>query len=358
MRVLDNCFSKITDSTNLWHAWLKYRRGKRSRPEVLEFEKNLENNLVALKEELENGTYKHGGYKAFLVHDPKSRLISSPSVKDHLVHQAVYSVLYPFFDRLFSPFSFSCRIDRGTQKAVFQLEKYLRQVSCNYTKECWVLHGDVEKCFDSIRQDMLFEHLKKRIHCPQTLDVLKKIISSYESGLRYPEDNLAAKRGIPLGNLTSQLFVNIYLNSLDKFIKEEMRVKKYFRYADDFLIVSAKRMECVEISEKIRDFLWSKLLLQYPESHQKINKLTSGVETLGIRFLFGYRKVRPSTSRRIQKLFEKRCREYKEHKIDSATMDSSWRSMCGMLTYTCDYQLKKRLLNIANFYAKKTNTTA
>jgi len=147
---ISNCYDLICSPENIWQAWLQYRKGKRTRAEVREFENKLEENLLKLMISLQTGSYLHGGYQKFLVHDPKRRTISAPSVRDHVVHQAIYNVLYPFFDRVFLSCSFSCRKNKGTHLAMKVLDKFIRKESKNYREDCWILHGDIKKCFDSI----------------------------------------------------------------------------------------------------------------------------------------------------------------------------------------------------------------
>lgn len=342
MKVLVNCFKEIIAPANFWQAWLRYRRGKHNRLAVREFERNLEENLIALRQVLANETYQHGDYYTFLIRDPKERIISAPAVRDHLVHQAVYNILYPFFDRLFSPFSFSCRQGKGTQAAINTLVCYLRKASHNGWREVWILHGDIEKCFDSVDRKILCRLLKERISCPRTLWLLKEIIDSYHS--------LTISRGLPLGNLTSQLLINIYLDPLDKFIKERLRVKYYLRYADDFLLIVFSRQEAEDRAEQIRQFLAARLNLNFPLSHQQIVKYTQGLDVLGVRFLPFYRLMRPSTRRRITNLLGKRCVEYEEKKISLAKFNSSWQSINGLLKYGNNFYLKNRLINLINTY--------
>lgn len=338
MKVLDNCYEKIVAPENLWAAWLKYRQGKRNRPAVREFEVNLENNLVELRDSLLKESYSHGSYYKFIVHDPKKRTISVPSVKDHLVHRAVFDVLYPFFDSCFSPFSFSCRNNKGTLKAVDLLSKYLRQVGKNYNSDCWVLHGDIKKCFDSINHDILFNLLKERIGCGKTINLLKDIIVSYQ---------VSAGRGIPLGNLTSQLFANVYLNKLDFFVKEKLRVKKYLRYADDFLLVFESCEEVEAAADDIRLFSKNKLQLDFPTDHQEIKTPRGGFEVLGQRFLPSYRRVRNKTFFRLNEKFLSRVEKY-EPRSNGFELNASWQSFVGLLKHGNNFDKKKETFLIFN----------
>jgi retron-type reverse transcriptase len=333
MKILDNCYKAISSPENLWAAWLKYRQGKQNRQAVREFEAKLENNLVELRETLLKENYCHDGYYKFVVHDPKKRMISVPSVKDHLVHRAVFNILYPFFDSCFSPFSFSCRDNKGTLKAVDLLSKYLRQTSGNYCRDCWVLHGDIKKCFDSINHEILFNLLGKRIKCFKTLSLLKNIIKSYQ---------ISEGRGIPLGNLTSQLFINIYLNELDCFVKEKLRVKKYLRYADDFLLVFETKKEALSAAEDIRFFLKKQLQLDFPLDHQEIKALRNGFEVLGQRFLPFYRRIRGGTFHRLSEKVLSRAEKYL-FESNGFDLNASWQSAAGMLKHGNNFNKKKEV---------------
>lgn len=338
MRVLENCYEKITSPENLWAAWLKYRRGKRQRPVVREFEANLENNLIELQDDLLIENYQHGNYYKFLVYDPKQRIISVPSVRDHVVHQAIFNVLYPFFDSVFSPFSFSCRNQKGTVAATNLLSRYLRQMSKNYREDCWVLHGDVKKCFDSVNHESLFKFLDERIKCSQTISLLKNIIGSYRT---------SESRGIPLGNLTSQLFINIYLNELDYFVKEKLRVKKYMRYADDFLLAFETKEEAASAAEDIRFFLKEKLSLDFPFDHQEIKNSNGGFEVLGQRFLPFYRYVRGKTFRRLNEKVLSRA-ENCLPESNGFDLNASWQSSVGLLKFGNNINKKKEMFLLIN----------
>jgi len=347
MKVLKNCYKEICSPENIWLAWTEYRKGKSGCLAAREFEHNLEENLLNLMGELQNGSYCHGDYFKFMVYDPKQRIISAPTVKDHIAHQAIYNVLYPFFDRAFSSFSYSCRKNKGTYRAVVQIAKYARQISRNYREDCWILHGDVKKCFDSINHGILLSLLGKRIHCDKTIALLKKVIDSYNVGSATTEKE---RHGIPLGNLTSQLFINIYLHELDFFAKEKLFVKKYVRYADDFMLIFQNRKECEIHADLIKEFLSKELKLDFPATHKKIAKLSRGIETLGARFLPFYLKTRMKTYRRSECLFKQRCEDYANSKLGADKLNASWQSLMGMLRYGHNIELAGRLINIANFY--------
>lgn len=228
---MSDLFERISSPENLWRAWVVYRRGKRRARVVRIFERHLEEELVSIRTSLLDGTYEHGDYEHFVVHDPKKRTISVPTVRDHVVHQAVMNILAPIYERIFLPMSFSCRKNKGTHRAIALFESFLRAQARSHTRRVWILHGDVQKCFDSIDHTILASELGQHIRCEKTRTLLVRIIKSYAPG-------------IPLGNVTSQLFVNAYLDPLDRFIKYTLRVKRYLRYADDFLLVGDSEAWC------------------------------------------------------------------------------------------------------------------
>ncbi len=328
----NNLFNKIICLNNLFLSWKEFKKGKRHKLDVQEFERNLEDNLFKLHEELKSGKFQHSDYTSFHITDPKQRHIHKACVKDRIVHHAVYRILYPIFDQGFIFDSYSCRNNKGTHRAVNRLERFIIKVSQNYVKPCFVLKCDIKRYFDSIDHEILFNLIKKKISDKRTLDLIWEIIGSYHlktnchSGIskKYPESIQIDKnyhidsrfrgndimmnnpfsffeKGLPIGNLTSQLFANIYLNELDKFIKHKLRIKYYLRYCDDFVIIS----NCSDILQNIRiqiqDFLLNKLKLRLHPNKISIKKLKQGIDFLGYAILPHYRILRTKTKRRMLK---------------------------------------------------------
>lgn len=162
-------------------SWKGFRKGKRKKVDVQEFERNLEDNLFSLHSELKNKTYRHSDYTSFYITDPKSRHIHKACVRDRIVHHAIYRILYPIFDPIFVDDSYSCRTGKGTHKAVSRLEFFSRKVSKNYTQPCWALKCDIRKFFDSVDHEILFQLIKRKISDRETLDLIWEIISSFSS---------------------------------------------------------------------------------------------------------------------------------------------------------------------------------
>lgn len=266
-------------------------RGKRRRKDVVFFSFHLMDSIFSLHNDLLHKTYRHGPYQAFKINDPKPRDIHKAEVRDRLLHHAIYRVLYPYFDRTFIFDSFSCRRGKGTHHAIDRFRTFGRIVSHNYTRTAWVLKCDVRKFFANIDHGILKNILRKRFD-GDVLWLLGQVIDSFCTG---------GKRniGLPLGNLTSQLFVNIYMNEFDHFVKRTLKVKYYIRYADDFVILSRDKKYLTNILPKLSFFLRTRLKLSSHPKKVSIATLASGIDFLGwIHFPY-HRVLRTSTKRRM-----------------------------------------------------------
>jgi len=181
MKIYRDIFNEIISPENLFSAWDAFRSDKRNKRDVMEFEWNLEERIFELHRELKNKTYRHGPYTSFYITDPKQRHIHKASVRDRILHHAVFLVLNPIFEPTFISTSFSCRVGYGTHKGVDALQKMLRGVSENGTKHCFVLKCDIKKFFDSVDQRILLSILEKRIKDENALWLLTAIVCSYNS---------------------------------------------------------------------------------------------------------------------------------------------------------------------------------
>ena len=267
-----------------------------------EFKLRLADNLMELHNNLKNRTYEHGEYRAKKINDPKPRDIHIAEVIDRVLHRAVYQILYPFFDKKFIFDSYSCRLAKGTHKALDRFSDFGKCSSFNHTKTVWILKGDIKKCFASIDQKVLFALLKKDVKDSNILILLRAIIKSFSvKGL---------DTGLPLGNLTSQLFVNIYLNEFDQFVKHKLKQRYYIRYADDFVFFSQDREELQKLIPIISNYLQEKLKLTLHPKKIFIKTLASGVDFLGwVHFPYRHRVLRTSTKRRMFKRLEESQKE-------------------------------------------------
>jgi RNA-directed DNA polymerase len=294
---LSHNFEEIISIDNLLEAWKEFVKGKRQKKDVQEFSFHLMDNIISLHEDLANKIYIHGGYQAFNICDPKPRNIHKASVRDRLLHHAIYRILYQFFDRTFISDSFSCRIGKGTHKALNRFCSFAHKVSKNKTKTCWVLKCDIGKFFANVDHAILLDILQQYIPDRGILWLLENVIGSFSS--------TKAGVGLPLGNLTSQLLVNIYMNEFDQFIKHKLKAKYYLRYADDFVLFSEDRNSLAAKISVIKDFLQSRLKLYLHPRKVFIKTLASGVDFLGWVHFSDYRVLRTATKKRmIKKILE------------------------------------------------------
>jgi len=286
-------FEEIVSLENLFHAWREFVKGKKHKKDVMEFSVRLSENIFNLHLELVDKLYIHGGYEFFKILDPKPRDIHKAFVCDRLLHHAIYRILYPYFDNKFIFDSYSCRNGKGTHRAISRLNFFARKVSKNNTKQCWVLKCDIRKFFASVDQTILMEILDRQIIDKNILWLLKKVVQSFH--------NAEVGNGLPLGNLTSQLLVNIYMNEFDQFVKHNLKTKYYIRYADDFVFLSQDKPELENLLPKIKEFLENNLKLSLHPDKVFIQTFSSGVDFLGWVNFSNHRTLRTVTKRRMLK---------------------------------------------------------
>lgn len=265
-------FDYICSIRSLFQAWSKFSRGKHSRLDVLIYENSLEESILELADKLERGKFQHGAYVPFTIWDPKQRLIHKATVQDRLIHQAIVSVIEPLFERQLIHDSYSCHSGKGTHAAVNRLRHFLRQASYNDTRTVYALKCDVKQFFASYDHEILTGLLNQQIKDRRTLDLLNLVIDSF--GER-------SGKGIPLGNLTSQLFANVYLHKLDWFVKHKLRERFYLRYCDDFIILSTDRQHLLDLIEAITKFLQESLALTIHPHKVTVRSWNQGIDFLG-----------------------------------------------------------------------------
>jgi len=253
---------------NIWKTWFVFKKGKNWSAELHDFKFQLEPNLFKLFRDLNNGTYRHGGYRKFVVCDNKRREISVASVRDRLVHRLLYDFLVKIYDKTFIYDAWSCRVGKGLLGAIERTHTVESQNS-------WIWKCDIRKFFDTVDQEILLKILSRRIKDTTSFNLLKEVIFSYRT---LPGRDL----GMPIGNLTSQIFANIYLNELDRFIKHELKVKAYVRYGDDFVVFARDFRRLKFIRNEVVLFLENELKLNINPKSDKIIKSTHGLKFSGI----------------------------------------------------------------------------
>ena len=326
--------NNIISIPNLLLSWREFLNGKRKRADVVLFSMNLMDNIYSLHNDLKNKIYKHGNYEAFKINDPRPRDIHKAKDRDSLLHHPIYRILYPYFDKKFIYDSYSCRIGKGTHKAIYRFENFIRKVGKNNTKTCWVLKCDIKKFFASIDHNILKSILAKHIKDKDIIWLLNNIIDSFQTSatnsamaenVAYPE------KGLPLGNLTSQLLVNIYMNEFDQYVKHKLKVKYYIRYADDFVILQNDKIYLERILEQMKEFLENELKLTMHPNKVSIKTISSGVDFLGWVYFPKHRVLRNSTKKRMFR------------NIKNNQKPNTIASYLGMLGHGDGYKIKKLL---------------
>ena len=284
-------YRDIITIENLLATWERFIRGKRKKRDVRTFQLQLADNLLQLHRELTEKTYEHGAYSAFNISDPKPRNIHKALVRDRIVHHLLYKELYWYFHERFIFDSYSCRKYKGTHKALDRFKFFAGKVSKNHTCICYVLKCDVKKFFASIDQEVMMKILGRHIEDAEIKWLISQVLKSFQTTAPYI--------GLPLGNLTSQLLVNIYMHEFDMYMKQGLRVKYYIRYADDFVILSEDKKYLEELLPKIESFLGDKLHLSLHPDKVFIQTYSSGVDFLGWTHFSHYRTIRTRTKRKI-----------------------------------------------------------
>lgn len=284
--------------------------------------------ILALHIDLKNGMYKHGGYRHFKIADPKPRDIHKATVRDRLLHHALYRKLYPFFDRTFIADSYSCRIGKGTHKAIDRFRTFARRLADKSNKNVWVLKCDIRKFFASVDHRALVGILRGRIADERTCSLLEEIILSFD---------IEPSRGLPLGNLTSQLLVNIYMNEFDQFVKNKLKAKYYVRYADDFVFLSQDKPLLAGLLPRIEAFLWERLRLTLHPDKISTRTWHSGVDFLGWVHFPDHRVLRTSTKHRAFRGVDR-----------NPNNENVLASYLGLMNHGNTHNLRRNLLSRAN----------
>ncbi len=324
MKRCEVSFDEVVSLENLCEAWQEFIRGKRGKKDVQEFSLRLSDEVVQLHENLISGTYRHDHYHEFRINDPKPRVIHKASVRDRLLHHAIHRKLYPEFAKTFIADSFSCQKRKGVHRALDRFEKQARKVGKNHSETCWVLKCDIRKFFASIDHFALFELLERRVSDVKLLCLLGEIIGSFST---------RPGKGIPLGNLTSQLFSNIYMNSFDQYVKQELHFKHYVRYADDFAFLSSNQTELEHLLDESRAFLSERLALDLHPDKVFLKTIASGMDFLGWVHFPHHRVLRTKTKERMMK------------RVAQNPTGATLQSYLGMLGYGDAYQSSVHLRN-------------
>ncbi len=329
MKTRRNLYPLIYAFNNLYLAYVKARRGKRYKPEVLQFSAGLERELISLYRELANHSYCTGEYRRFTVYEPKRREVAALPFRDRVVHHALCNVIEPIFERGFIGDSYACRVGKGTHAAADRLTEFLRGAYRRWSG-CYVLKADVASYFSSVDHGVLMDIIRRKIACPETLELTGGILSSW---------NGDTGRGIPIGNLTSQLFANVYLNELDQFIKHGLRARYYVRYMDDLILLAADKAVLWGWQSRIEQFLGDALRLHlnhktdiFPEAR--------GVDFVGYRTWRTHRLLRKRSVRQMRRTLKALKVKYAAGEVDIETISAVVASWVGHASHADTYRLR------------------
>ncbi len=343
MREFNEIYERIISLPNLYKAYLDARNSRKKSKDCIEFEKNLHENLWKMHEELFLQNYRFLPYKMFYVKDYKRRKILAPCFRDHIVHHAIFNFIEQIFEPSFIPDSYACRKGKGTHRAFKRLKGMINKSSFNdYFMKC-----DITKYFYSIDQYVLIGLIEKRISDCRLTKLIINIIQMHKeqhslghvANPYHPEK----RKGIPIGSLLSQLFANIYLNELDYFVKNKLRIKKYVRYVDDFVIVGGSNANLIDIYSKMTLFLQEVLFLKLEMRKTQINKISFGIDFLGYVGFKHHVRIRSKNYRMFKKKFSRRIKKVLNREIEFYSLKCSYDSYLGHLSYTNSRRIEENL---------------
>lgn len=333
MKSSSNLYPKLCSYNNLLKAFKKASKGKSFMPYVVEFRENLNLNLLSLKTELETLTYKPTKLKKFVIRDPKTRVIRKSIFKDRVVHHAIVNILEPIYEKTFIEDSYANRKTKGTLAAIKRFDKFKRKVSKNNKIKCFVFKADIKKFFDSVDQDTLLKIFRRNIKDKKLLWLIKQILKNFHN----------KEKGMPLGNMTSQFFANVYLNELDYFVKHKIKAKYYLRYVDDFVILHGNKSVLEKYKVKIKKYL-KNLDLELHPNKSKIFPNYKGINFLGYKMFYYHRLI---IRRNLNQFKRKLITLEKDYNEGSINFEKVLNSIDGWMAYAIwanSYKLRKKLM--------------
>lgn len=310
-------FDQVGDFENLLMAWKKARQGTGWNSETHHFNFHLERQLFKLQYQIQSETYQPGQYRYFNIRDPKPRIIAVAPFVDRVVHHALVQVLMPIFERIFIFDSYATRAGKGTHCAIKRAQKFIRIYP-------WFYKMDIQHFFENVDHDIMLKLIAKKIKDQKVMRLTEKIIR-----------NVDGNKGLPIGNLTSQFFANVYLNPLDHFIKEVLHIKGYLRYMDDFCIFGFSRNEVIEHTQKINQLINQQLNLTLKQKACWLNKSASGLTFLGMSIFPGMIRVNPENKRRCLKKLKHKHHLLLTNRIDEQQFSESACCAQAHLNYFC-----------------------
>jgi len=332
LKRVGHLFPDVCAFENLYQAFKKAYQGSGGTFEACRFRFYLEGELLKLKRELESETYQPGQYRYFTIHDPKERTISVAPFRDRVVHHALVGVLEPVIDRRFIYDTYANRKAKGTRRAVRRAQDFSRHYR-------YYLKTDVAKYFDSIDHHVLLDILARSVKDRQVIALVSRIAANSDRSRGRDEG-----KGLPIGNLTSQFFANLYLDPLDHHVKDESGCRAYVRYMDDMVFFSNCGDDLKKMRVRVQVFLADRLRLRLKESATLLNTTAHGLPFLGFRIFPGTIRVRQENLRRLKKNMKRRLADYESGGMDEEEFGRSLRSMFEHLSFADSHGLRRRML--------------
>jgi len=347
MKTFTNLWDDLISFENLYESWRKARRNKTAWETVRKFGFHIEKVLWNLQEELSSMSYQPGEYDSFVIYKPKERIITRAPFRDRIVHHALINIIEPIFEARFYAHSYACRVGKGTHNAMRQAHKYLEQ--SQYYMKC-----DLKKYFPSINHEILKQLLFRYIADEKVRWLIEKIVDvpcdcvKYDIGDDLLSQDLAIQGvGIPIGNLTSQFFANVYLNPFDHFVKDELRCPSYIRYMDDFVFFSDSKERLHGWLEQAEDYLLNRLRLKVHETKRQIFPCRDGLDFVGYRIYPDVIRVRKSSCKAFIRRYRHLLIQQKKHRTNrrSEKLRGSIAGWVGHIQQAYSNKLRRDILS-------------
>lgn len=342
MKRYGNLFKRLISFENIYLACIKAKKRKRYKQNVLKFNNELENNILKIREELAAKTYKPGEYKKFMIYEPKEREISAAPYYDRVVHHCLCNIIGPIFEKTFIYDSYANRVDKGTHKAILRYQESARNNK-------FVLKCDIKKYFPSIDHQILKALIRGKVKDNNVLWLIDLIIDNSNKQINvldyFPGDDLFApysrRRGLPIGNLTSQFFANIYLSPLDHFVKEELRCRYYIRYVDDFVLFADEKAVLWEYLKAVTYFLETRLRLKFSPGKVNIFPVKKGVKFLGYKVFPHKIYLKLENIKRFRQRMRWYNKLFLQNKLSRSKISRSVKSWIGYAGFAESYKIRK-----------------
>lgn len=327
MKRAGNLIQKISCFDNLQLAYYKAKKGKEAKTEIINYAKNLNINLKILQKQIETGNVDVGNYHFFTIYEPKKREIVASSFQERVLHHAIMNICYPYFEKYLIYDTYATRKEKGTYKALDRAKLFTK-------KNKWFIKFDIRKYFDSIDRIVLYKMLERMFKDKIVLAIFKKIINSYHT-----EKN----KGLPIGNLTSQYFANRYLGSLDHFIKNNLRIKAYVRYMDDFVIWHNNKNVLINAGKQIENYLKEQLNLVL--KYKQLNKTYFGLSFLSYRLFPSKIVLTQKAKKRFKTKIKYNYNKLKTQEWSQEKFAEHTRALTAFTSYAYSKKFRNSIIN-------------